>query len=408
MIRTTFLSILLVTVALPATSVASHGQDHFDTDGHILVGNPPSQYVGGASELGWFATGDHALDGIDGQVVEPPAWAPGHPVWVNGSLAAPYDLDVNFYDGARSYISGGDELDDQTCTTPRADEACVVPAEAAYTVVDLWSGADTAFSLEVHAVPNDGGRDGDGTLPYAIPTWFTLADLTLGIKILPPATGPVYDQQLRPFPEGLGLATDSPYVDASLEAIHAFEEAIDAYVAANPSASHLDHIEFDVGVVGHDATVQAFVDADIRVMYGPTAAQVLGVAIATETDGERFEHCDIVDVQWLVYSYSVNDVYNIHGQEFGHCLGLNHPTDESEFPDPALDIMNGIYPYVVGDPETPRLCVSNLDLRVLDISYHWRPNGTQWESPPDLVKLSQDDDVRYPPVGTEVACPTSA
>lgn len=378
---------MLLFLGVPAAQ-AGHADDSFEEEGDIAAGNPASSFVGGASEIHWVVTGEETLDGVDGEVVELPSWAPGHPLWVNGTSPVPYDLDVWFYDDDRALIGDGDPgPDGDACVTASSDEVCEVPAEASYAVVDLWSGANVNFTLTLTSVLDDTGTSPD---VFTIPSWVaTWPKAHLDIVILPPVTGPVYDSSGEPFPAGTGLATDSPYVDATKDAMDAWRNAIDSYVAQNTSASYLQDFEFDVGVVGEDRSVAEFRDADIRVMYGPTGAFALGVAIADETDGEQWEQCDVVNFQWLVFSFTVNDMYNIHAQEFGHCLGLNHPAEPSD------DVMNGVYSAPIGDPANPRLCHSSLDIEGLAVLYEWMGEGDEWEAPPDEVELAQDEYETY-------------
>lgn len=385
----TFVAIALITLSLGTPGVqAGHADDSFEEEGHLAVGNPASSSVGGASEAHWVVTGEETLDGVDGEVVELPTWAPGHTVWVNGSSPAAYDLDVWFYDEERSFIGDGAAgPDEDPCVTPSADEVCEVPPEARYAVVDLWSGADVDVALTLLSVADDAGP---GPAVHTIPQWAaTWPKAHLDVVILPPVTGPVYDGSGEPFPSGKGLATDSPYVDATKDAMDAWRQAIDAYVAQNASASFLQNFTFDVGVVGEDRSMAEFRDADIRVMYGPTGLNALGVAVADETDGQQWQRCDVVNFQWLVFSFTLADMYNIHAQEFGHCLGLDHPSE------PADDVMNGIYEAGVGDPDNQRLCHSSLDIHGLAGLYAWMGEDGEWEAPPSEVGMPADDYVTY-------------
>lgn len=416
-------AVLVATAAIPAA--ANHGDDRFSASGHIAAGNPGTQFRAGASEGVWGVTGEEnpagvPLEGTDGDIVELPDWAGGHPIWVNGTSPAPHDLDVYFYAGNEDPLRNDcdflnpDEicrvpdatsdpnhnfLGSNGCATPSSNETCEVPSRATYAAVDLWSGADVDYEIVVTSGPDSGDDGGLADPTYTVPPWFTWDHADLDVVIVPPATGPAYDEDLWLFPAGTGLATDSPYVDATEDAIQAWDQALSAYAANHSSATYLADFTFDVSVVGADATVTDLRQADIRITYGVTGGPVLGVALATQTDGQRFEQCDISNQQWLVTSFTVNDAYNVYGHEFGHCLGLSHP------PAPPNDIMGATYDYRIGDPDNPRICISTLDAKGLAEAYAWMGDDGEWAPPPDTVEMPRDDYDAYPAVDADPGCP---
>lgn len=399
------IALAFLAALVPAT-LATHATETFVATGHIALPNPTSDVVGGVSENGHTLLGDGSADGIDGDAVALPPWAPGHPLSVTGSTSAPYDLDVWFYDGAGAGLGSGapvDATDDGGCAGSDADEACIVPAGAATAVVDLWLGADVDFTLTVTGTggsPPPPPLDGF-VIPMFGPFTWDHADLT--VVIVPSTAAAALDQDLTPAPEGAGLGPDSAYVAATKDVMVAWESAMDDYVADHPSASYLEALEFDVKVLGVDATVEDYDAADIRIMFSPAVplgVGVLGVAIATETDDDgRFIQCDVINADWFLFPYTSADMYNIHGQEFGHCLGLSHPEDPSD------DIMNGSYDYLPGDAATPRMCVSSLDVRGLEVAYDWLGTTGVWEASPSEIALSADQYERYDGVGTPTGCP---
>lgn len=68
-----------------------------------------------------------------------------------------------------------------------------------------------------------------------------------------------------------------------------------------------------------------------------------------------------------VASFTFEDMYNINGQEYGHCLGLEH-VEGGPPGDDALehDTLNGVYTHVPGSAGTHRHCVSNLNVLGLE------------------------------------------
>lgn len=400
---------LAVTVALlfalaPPT-LASHGAGDFTASGHITASNPTSDVVGGASQNGRGIFGDERLDGIDGDVIALPAWAPTHPVSVDGSSDLVYDLDIWFYDASYDFINGGDAPDGGTdCTTEKPDESCFVPAGAAYAVVDAWLGKDVSFTLTVSSTgglpPPPPPETGVHTIPMFGPYTWDHGDLS--VVIVPSTAAAAIDRSLEPLPEGTGVGPDSAYVQATKDAMTAWEMAMDAYTATHPSAAYLEAIEFDVKVLGVDATPADYDAADIRIMFSPAVplgVGVLGVAIATQTNNGRFLQCDIVNADWFLVPYTSADMYNIHGQEFGHCLGLSHPQE------PADDLMNGSYDHLPGNPATPRMCVSSLDVRGLAVAYDWMGTTGVWKRAPAEITEPRSDYARYDGVGTAAGCP---
>jgi hypothetical protein len=65
-------------------------------------------------------------------------------------------------------------------------------------------------------------------------------------------------------------------------------------------------------------------------------------------------------------------MFNVMGQEFGHCLGLSHVGSQggvdptSDLKHPEHDIMNGFYTHFIGDKGTHLHCISNLDILALE------------------------------------------
>lgn len=360
------------------------------------MGNPTSDQGTSVSQQWFKRTGSESMDGLDAEVVSLPSWTPGHVVTVTGASVTDYDLDVTFYDADRVNLGNGEPVDGADCVTSRPDEICEVPAGAAYAVVRLWLGRDVDWSLTVVSTP-------EVPVPpvLTIPTWFTWGKTSLTVVIVPASLAPLYDANFGVLPEGTGVGADSAYVSATLDATRAWETAMDAYVAQHPEAAWLEALEVDVGVLGVDRTVADMDAADVRIVFAPTGGVILGVAIATETDGDRFEQCDIVNFQWLVASFTSNDVYNVHMQEFGHCLGLDHPEE------PTDDPMQGSFEGTLGDPANPRYCLTSLDIRGLEGAYAWVGEGATWRSPPAEVTLDPALYVAYPAAG-QTSCPNPA
>ena len=104
---------------------------------------------------------------------------------------------------------------------------------------------------------------------------------------------------------------------------------------------------------------------DILVVTDPNKGPVLGFAMGGQP-------CIVNNSQMFVRSFTYADMYNVMGQEYGHCLGLGHvgsqggidPTSSQKHP--VHDVMNGFYADAIGAPETHLHCVSNLDVKGLE------------------------------------------
>ena len=439
-----FIATMTAPLVVAPLGDASHATETFSASGHITFGNPAGGIIDtglttvgnfGVRERVWRQTGGNEVQGLDGWSIPLPAWAPGHLASLTGTdgSAGLLDLDANFYTSDRVFISYGDaDADNTNCGTGAATETCLVPADAAFAFIDLFTGADADFTFSLSSVlvlaqcedglDNDGDNltdfpadpgcdssddDSEAAAPgasFTIPSWISFGKAALDIVILPPAFGEIYDAEFNLLAGGTDVVWDDPYVEATTAAIQAWEDAMDAYVATRPSAAYLEAIEFDVRLVGQDASVADWVDADVRIAYGPTGAVILGVAFGFGATGDfnpdgSWAHCNILDFEWFLFSFKPADVFNIHAQEFGHCLGLNHPEE------PTDDVMNGLYGFAPGDPANPRLCVSSLDVRGLEVVYAWLPTGN-YTAPPAEITLPQSDYVLYPLAGT-TSCPNA-
>ena len=111
--------------------------------GTIGVGNPVSDSVSGATmaEFEQTCTAPPASQGADGWVTEvPESFGDGaHQVVLKGDSAAPYDLDVYFYD-ANCERTG-------SAASAAADESGTIPSGTRYVLAQLFLGASVPFTL---------------------------------------------------------------------------------------------------------------------------------------------------------------------------------------------------------------------------------------------------------------------
>lgn len=118
-------------------------------------------------------------------------------------------------------------------------------------------------------------------------------------------------------------------------------------------------VNFNVYVRGCDPEPPTFPLAPkILVFTDQTKAAILGVAVSTTP-------CLVDNSKFFLTSVSDEDMYNVNGQEFGHCLGLEHVGEGH----PAHDVMDGSYDDPVGAANVHRHCVSNLNVMGLESAF---------------------------------------
>lgn len=112
-------------------------------EGTLVAGNPGSAAVTGVTmaDFEQNCTAPPSSQGADGWVTElPESFGDGvHTVQTEGESAAPYDMDLYFYD-ADCERTG-------SATSPAGDEGGTIPSGTRYVLTQLWSGADVSFTL---------------------------------------------------------------------------------------------------------------------------------------------------------------------------------------------------------------------------------------------------------------------
>lgn len=208
------------------------------------------------------------------------------------------------------------------------------------------------------AAPADHEEDG----LYELPAQDDWTKTRLTVYIVPPAHGQLYN--------GYGpLAGGDPNEVTPFENsyLRAIEDSIDEWnLGIERFGSKMLRTRFkaDVYVLGRDDLPDEK-NPDILVVTDENKGPVLGFALDAEP-------CIVNNSQMLVRSFSYADMYNVMGQEYGHCLGLGHvgsqggiePTSEQKHPE--HDVMNGFYADSVGAEGTHLHCVSNLDVKGLE------------------------------------------
>lgn len=203
---------------------------------------------------------------------------------------------------------------------------------------------------------------------YEIPAIAMWPDPHLTVLVVPPTHGPILNESGL-FGGGSATSELTPFTNTYLKAIEdaiaAWDEAIDTLGADWLKQAY----KVDVYVAGRDTVPPAVLaDPDILVFSDEESLGSLGTAI-------RVTPCLVRMAKSLILSFSYADMYNITGQEFGHCLGLQHVGSQggvdptSDLKHPEHDIMNGFYTHFVGSADTHLHCISNLDMLGLEFIF---------------------------------------
>lgn len=194
---------------------------------------------------------------------------------------------------------------------------------------------------------------------YNQPVWFTWEKAVLDVIIVPPNHGQIVNGY-----GALGGANPNelnPYANSYLRAIESSVADWDRGVLQFGAAWLQSGLVTNVYVAGRDAIPdQALRNPEIVIFTDEAKGPILGVAVSTRP-------CLVDNSKFFITSYTYADMYNINGQEYGHCLGLEHvgggPKGDQVI---AHDVMNGTYADNPGSVGTHLHCVSNLNVKGLE------------------------------------------
>lgn len=203
----------------------------------------------------------------------------------------------------------------------------------------------------------------DGVYELPAQDDWTTAQLT--VYIVPPSHGQLYNSS------GALAGGDpnevTPFQNSYLRAIEDSIEEWNRGIRQFGSAALKERFKASVYVIGRDPLPDQSMP-DILVVTDENKGPVLGFAMGGEP-------CIVNNSQMFVYSFNYADMYNVMGQEYGHCLGLGHvgsqggvePTSAQKHPE--HDVMNGFYADSIGADNTHLHCVSNLDVKGLEFTF---------------------------------------
>lgn len=229
-------------------------------------------------------------------------------------------------------------------------------------------GLKTVLALAALAAPLGVATHDDGD--YEIPLFFEWGDdhLELETILVPPGHGQITNN------DGLfggDLESDwdactGTYTQAMLDSIENWRVAIAAF-GSSFLAGNLTIVTWTLGC---DPNEDMPASPEIVVYTDESKGPVLGFAATNMPDTP---HCIVNNGKFHtnLKSWNYEDMFNVMGQEFGHCLGLGHTGDVSGAPagaasHPGHDTMEGRYEHSIGAAGTHRHCVSNLNVLALE------------------------------------------
>ena len=207
---------------------------------------------------------------------------------------------------------------------------------------------------------------------YELPAQDDWTKGRLTVYVVPPSHGQLYNSN-----GALGGANPSevtPFENSYLRAMEASIEEWNRGIRMFGSEELNKRFKADVYVLGRDELPQGG-EPDILVVTDENKGPVLGFAMGGTP-------CIVNNSQMFTRSFNYADMYNVMGQEYGHCLGLGHvgsqggvePTSTQKHPE--HDVMNGFYADPIGAEGTHLHCVSTLDVKGLEYTFVRTLNGS--------------------------------
>jgi hypothetical protein len=193
---------------------------------------------------------------------------------------------------------------------------------------------------------------------YEQPVIFENDTSVIDVLIVPPNHGQlVNDSGILAGLSPAELTPFNTYVPAIEQSVHAFKAGVDQF---GPEWLRRGLV-LNVFVLGRDTVpTDALNDPEVIILTDETKLDVLGIAVTA------LDPCIVDNSKLGLLSLSFEDMYNINGQEFGHCLGLEHVAGPRGDQVLKHDVLNGVYSHEPGLVGTHRHCVSNLNVLGLE------------------------------------------
>ena len=200
---------------------------------------------------------------------------------------------------------------------------------------------------------------------YEQPISFEWDRKDLDVLIVPPHHGQLLNGRSGTrLLGGRGAAELNPlansYIAALTQAIADWQKAIRTF-----GSRSLRQLKLNVYVLGRDVPpLSALQRPEILFTWDETKLTILGVSTRT---GDT--PCVVSNSMLALNSFSAPDMYNIAGHEFGHCLGIDHATGSRGI---QRDILFATYNQPIGHEGNELRCMSNLNVRTLELVYDGR------------------------------------
>lgn len=208
------------------------------------------------------------------------------------------------------------------------------------------------------------------------PVSITRSSAVIDVLIVPPAFGQIVNG--NGVLNGLDPNEVTPFANSYLRAVENSVKDFDRAIAQYGSSRLKAGLKINRYVVGRDTIPQAaLTDPEIVIAEDINKTLILGIAIYAP------RVCVVLNSSFLIESMSYEDMFNINGQEYGHCLGLGHvneaPAPEAQWNLDTLrhDVLNGSYPDTVSAAGTHLHCVSNLNIAGLEQVYRSALTGQE-------------------------------
>lgn len=217
-----------------------------------------------------------------------------------------------------------------------------------------------------------------GEKPYRIPVFFEWGKTKLDVLILPPGHGQIVNG--KGILDGGRAAELTPYQNSYLRAVKRSIKGWDRAVRRFGSDALNRRLVTNVYVVGRSRTPRsALFRPEIVIASDESKGHILGFALKP-----RRGPCFVDNSKLFVASFTHNDMYSINGHEYGHCLGVGHagggPKGDRVI---EHELMSTPYTHLPGGRRTHRHCVSNLDIKGLELVFDRRNR-------PDTATLDPD------------------
>lgn len=201
---------------------------------------------------------------------------------------------------------------------------------------------------------------------YQQPVWFEWEQAVLDVLIVPPEHGQIFNGNGALGGEGPNELTpyENSYLRATEQSIKDWDRAVTTFGAPWLQTG----LVTNVYVVGRDTIPEsARDDPEIIVASDQNKGFILGVAVYTRGTGGQI--CVVDNSKLFLMSFTYEDMYNVNGQEYGHCLGLDHVSGTPSDPVIEHDVMYGTYSDSVSAAGTHKHCFSNLNVQGLELVY---------------------------------------